>query len=137
MKKALSKITHNKRETLCIVIGSTELFGAERRFLKIIGSLEAKHSQFDVILTINSSLYIKAFGTTAAKCVLDQLNDRDGLIVVPDRPTHIWLSKRLWKLARLLVSDVHFHLVLRSHLSGLLGSGRRFPSRRARKSCRA
>lgn len=73
-----------------IGLGSAALFGAERRFLKIVQYLETHHPEtFDILLVTNSRMYRTALDVPWCADVMKALDNKGRLAVLPDRPGHI------------------------------------------------
>jgi glycosyltransferase involved in cell wall biosynthesis len=81
---------NRKAPKLIIGLGSAALFGAERRFLKIIQYLETNFPDtFDILLVTNSRMYRTALAVPWCADVMAALERKGRLTVLPDRLGHV------------------------------------------------
>lgn len=105
------------KKRLMIGLGSAALFGAERRFLKIINYLETHHSDaFDILLVTNSSMYRTALDVPWCAEVITRLDQKGRLTVLPDRPGHLGDTKGIGQFFSFFFGEGYGHYVLRARL---------------------
>ncbi|MCE9649114.1 MAG: glycosyltransferase [Parvibaculum sp.] len=104
-----------------IALGSSALFGAERRFFKIIRYLQDKDDvSLDVLLVVNSSLYRPASQVPWIGQILESLSARKRLCVVPDKPSHLFDMRGLAGFLYFFLFAKTAHCVLRGRLVAYL-----------------
>jgi glycosyltransferase involved in cell wall biosynthesis len=99
--------------SICIVIGSKDLFGTERRYLKIIDALDVKFPQVRVHLVVNSTLFKKIkerrqYDSLVGKKIVD-----GSITVLPDSISSLGQILNVASFLKLFVASAPFHLLLR------------------------
>ena len=103
---------HSKE--ICLVIGSKDLFGTERRYLKIISALHERNPEVVVNLVVNYKLFSKMKSRSEYSSIIDRkLSDRS-LIVVPDSVASLRKSRNITSFFRTFFKVESFHLLLRA-----------------------
>jgi len=100
-----------------IALGSAALFGAERRFFKILQHLEKLEPHgVEIHLVLNSRLYVLANNVPWISDVLSSLRTRRRLTVIPDHPAQLWKAHGVMRLIALLFRASVVHGVLRGRV---------------------
>lgn len=108
-------------QTLVICMGGNQFFGAERRIMRLPGLAARLEPGLPAYLLIKQALYRASRTNSYARPIIDELDRRGRLIVLPDRQKPLG-GKNLLTLLRLVAGGAHFHLSIGANsLYGLLG----------------
>lgn len=103
-----------ERRKVLIALGSAALFGAERRFFRILKRLQVLDPEgVEIHLVLNSSLYIPARNVPWIADVLSSLRAKRRLTVVPDNPAHLGKAEGLARFVLTFFTADLVHAVLR------------------------
>lgn len=82
--------------------------------MKILGRILFQENRPNIYLIINSSLYVSSRDKALAKSVIDELDRKNRLIVLPDRFSHLPYTRKVFHFFSLFFSNSAFHCLLRA-----------------------
>jgi glycosyltransferase involved in cell wall biosynthesis len=94
-----------------VAVGSRNFFGAERRFLKLVGFIFENDESARFILVFNRALYLSALKVDWAEEILARLEQANVLVVVPDSLTSLLKWRNPFGLLKIF-SAASFRAVL-------------------------